>query len=295
MAASEAKPQTNGGELDTADLSFEGGGRSRQFWDLHRQSVCGHVDLEERPPPASATGLTSLMVFIKDRPRGVGYVADFVYRCPDALPVSVYGTIVNTRRGLVINELELWRPDDWEYRDEEGTYVGPDGEFEVDPDAVNGFVGISSATLREVPVGWILNTVAAELNDRSWEDGDLFLITSPGLGDDERRQRRGEMEQLATLTLDRSAAEVDSSSPPKRGRPPLTDDLLQAVANAYLDEVPAGPGLHARLSERFDRPESTVRDWVLRARQAGYLSAGRSGRRGATPGPRLQRSRPAND
>ena len=80
----------------------------------------------------------------------------------------------------------------------------------------------------------------------------------------------------------------DQAAPQRRGRPPLADDLLEHVARAYLEEAPAGTGLTRRLAERFGRPEPTVRDWVAAARERGYLSPARPGRRGAAPGPRLK-------
>lgn len=75
---------------------------------------------------------------------------------------------------------------------------------------------------------------------------------------------------------------------PRRGRPPLPASLLQEVAVAYLEELPRGRGVLRRLSERFERPETTMRDWVRAARDREYLTrATQPGRRGALPGPRL--------
>jgi hypothetical protein len=82
--------------------------------------------------------------------------------------------------------------------------------------------------------------------------------------------------------------ELQEQSAPRPGRPKLADDLLRQVALAYLAEVRAGRGVLRRLAERFERPETTIRDWVRIARREGWLGpATKSGRRGADPGPRL--------
>jgi hypothetical protein len=83
---------------------------------------------------------------------------------------------------------------------------------------------------------------------------------------------------------------------PRPGRPKLSDDLLRDVAIAYLEEMRAGRGVLRRLGERFERPETTIRDWVRIARREGWLGpAAKSGRRGADPGPRLLAERPSQD
>jgi hypothetical protein len=88
--------------------------------------------------------------------------------------------------------------------------------------------------------------------------------------------------------------QVEAQSAPKPGRPKLSDDLLRQVAIAYLAEMRSGRGVLRRLGERFERPETTIRDWVRIARREGWLGpATKSGRRGADPGPRLLAERPA--
>jgi hypothetical protein len=82
---------------------------------------------------------------------------------------------------------------------------------------------------------------------------------------------------------------------PTRGRPRTSDHRLAEVALAYLDELPRGTGLTQRIADRFTAQDghrvdpSTVRDWVRRARDEGFLTRadGQMGRRGATPGPRF--------
>ncbi|MFF4874330.1 hypothetical protein [Streptomyces sp. NPDC000961] len=73
--------------------------------------------------PENAKPVPSLMLFIKERRRGPGYVADFIYKAAD-LPVTVHGILVNQGAGLGVIELELWRPD-WGYGTASGTSWGP--------------------------------------------------------------------------------------------------------------------------------------------------------------------------
>ncbi|MFD1275868.1 hypothetical protein ACFQ51_42310 [Streptomyces kaempferi] len=80
------------------------------------------------------------------------------------------------------------------------------------------------------------------------------------------------------------------ATPVPRGRPPLDESLLHAVAHAYRREAIDGPGLTRRLASLFDRPEPTNKDWIKAARDRGYLSPAVPGRRAADPGPLLRHS-----
>jgi hypothetical protein len=86
-------------------------------------------------------------------------------------------------------------------------------------------------------------------------------------------------------------AELQLSLPKKQGpgRPRLPDDLLVAVALAYLEELPHGPGLLRRVAEHpeIDRPVETVRDWVRVARDRHFLTPTKVGQKGAAPGAAL--------
>ncbi|MEU4332575.1 hypothetical protein [Nonomuraea dietziae] len=90
------------------DMSYDAN-RLRQGLDLYKQSIQIAVmqPWDDRDPEVDNPGET-LELYIKERPRGPGYVCDFLYRAPD-LPVTVYGTLINQDRGLMVNELELWR------------------------------------------------------------------------------------------------------------------------------------------------------------------------------------------
>lgn len=107
-----------------------------------------------------------------------------------------------------------------------------------------------------------------------------------------RRLRMGELIQQAVPQVPPDLSWFVPAGPPKGGRRPLTDDLLRAVAVAYLRETAYGQpsGALTRLAAEFGRPEETVRTWISRARARGWLGPGMRGCRGAEPGPRLRRA-----
>jgi hypothetical protein len=279
--APEAEQRLRADHPAVRDLSYDQG-RARQYLDLWKQSLVEMaLDPWEGTDPHDRHDAQPgpwLELFVKERPRGRGYVCDFVYR-EAGLPVAVHGTLVNEGHGLMVNELELWRggvTGGWEYRDAWGDYVGPD----ADRDDANAkpYSGISSTLLRRIPLGRIVAAAQQTLAARSWETEGVQLLPGGLLaGHDIPPETRALLERTNHHAASR-----------RRGRPPLADDLLEQVARAYLEEAPAGAGLTRRLAGRFGRPEPTVRDWVAAARDRGYLSAARPGRRGAAPGPRLE-------
>lgn len=102
-----------------------------------------------------------------------------------------------------------------------------------------------------------------------------------------RQAPLGDVLRAANTWLRPTAPATDYVIP--SGRVLVTEDLLRHVALAYLDE--SGPGkdraVLQRLETRFGRPMGTVRGWVQRAREDGWLGPGIQGRMGAEPGPRL--------
>jgi transposase-like protein len=121
--------------------------------------------------------------------------------------------------------------------------------------------------LRKIPVGEILAEIRTQLAQEEARRG---------------ASRRGTADDRAVVTAGR---------PPRRsGRAPLTPELLQNVAIAYLQEnMPGvGPGAMTRLARRFGKPEETMRSWVARARRDGWLGPSAKGRAGAEPGWRLE-------
>lgn len=287
------------------DRSYEVS-RSRQEIDLWKGSLIsepltpwdgyapGEVPEDAEPGP-------QLRLFIKERPRGPGYVCDFTYRSRD-LPVVVYGVLVNEGRGLVVNELELWRSftKPWGYWDRWSDFVDADGwaaeqrreaeenrrwdeaeraagrEPEPEP-APAPFPGITTSLLRRIPLGEIVAVAQAELAGSDWRQEGIRVLPGPPVAADDLPEPT-----LAALETAESLA-----APARRGRPMLSDEHLAQVAYRYLAEASSGPGLIRRLAVEFDRPEPTVKDWIRQARRRGFLSPATSGRRGAAPGPRL--------
>lgn len=296
--APEAEHRLRPDHFLVRDLSYEVG-RSRQEQDLWKGSLIsepvrpwdGYEDLEDLP--VGAVPKPHLMLFVKERSRGPGYVCDFVYRSRDLQPVAVYGVLVNDGRGLMINELELWRggwgQGTWGYWDEWDCFVGeegwPDAEArhtdndDEDAGRHHRFTGITTDVLRRIPLGEIVARAQAELADRSWETEGIRMLPGGQL----------EPEELPASTKAALETTVRLATPSRRGRPPLPDDLLRRVAQAYLHEAPNGRGLVRRLAARFDRPEATIKDWIATARERGFLSPATPGRRNAAPGPSLSR------
>ncbi|MGD0985725.1 MAG: hypothetical protein ABSA65_18230 [Acidimicrobiales bacterium] len=282
--APESERQLRADHLDVRDLSYDVG-RVRQRFDLYKGAVIqtnidgltgddlpDELPVAERPRPR-------LELFLKERPRGHGYVCDFLYESED-LPVTVYGTLVNHGRGLMVNELELWRggpANRWEYRDAWNDYVGPGGTGLRPLTDLETYTGITPTLLRQLPLGQIVAAAQRSLARRDWDTDGVFV-------DGHRRVDASELPADSREALERGAEQAVAG---RRGRPEIADTLLEAVASAYLEEAPGGAGLTRRLAERFNRPEPTVRDWVAAARRRGFLSAAQPGRRGAAPGPRL--------
>lgn len=262
--------------------------RSRldQIAALATDAIITTVDDPDDPTAAGA----SLELFIKEESRGENYVSDFLYSDPQ-LPITIYGVLLSSPTGLVIGELELFRAQ-WGYFDDYGTYVGPDGDWRAKGDDdwdVSArseetpqrprFEGITSAFLRGVPIGRILAWAHEAMADREWHDKGLTMLGLSG----RKIVPAPELADHVRAALERTAA----VPAPRKGRPPLPDELLEEVALAYLEEAKRGRGLTRRMATRFDRPEETIRDWIHTCRARGYLSPGAPGRRGAQPGSRL--------
>lgn len=263
------------------DLSYDRC-RMRQLNDLYKNALFDpgweHNDTID-PDDASTWQTERLELYIKERARGEGYVSDFVYRSRD-LPVIVYGILINRGRGLEVAELELFRTH-WGYFDDWGDFVGPEGAEPADDDEGEPEPQlITSDVLRRIPLGRIIAMAQQSLAQEEWRTEGLRVLMGLDRGPDELTQN--EISALETG--------IRAASQTKRGRPPLPETTLIDVAHAYLEEAAAGVGLLKRLSQRFDRPEPTIRDWIAGARREGYLTPATAGKRGAGPGPRLQAS-----
>jgi hypothetical protein len=131
--------------------------------------------------------------------------------------------------------------------------------------------------LRRIPIGEILSRTQRRLADDSWRTAGVQLIPPPGetganlAADELTEEQRRALENSVAIGARR------------RGRPELSDELLIDVAEAYIWEAGRGRGALKRMSEIFDRPEATIRDWITLARRRGYLAPTKAGRRGAAP------------
>jgi hypothetical protein len=86
-----------------------------------------------------------------------------------------------------------------------------------------------------------------------------------------------------------AASRIDDAAEASRGRPRLSDELLERVARLYIELFQAGTkrGIIDALAQRLDVPRETARDWVARSRGDGFLAPTVRGRAYGAPGPRL--------
>lgn len=212
-----------------------------------------------------------LELFVKERPRGRGYLSDFLYWAND-IPVMLYGTFANVGAGLVISEMQLWRTDSWEYRDRWGVYVGPDGDHgltdegedewagEVPPRAK--FVGITPEVIRKLPIGRICQAAQIALAERDWETEGVRVVGGPFIDpSDLSDETRMALENVSTLATPRS----------RGGRPRKSEASLIEFARAYREEFAGGTGRTRRLASRFHVSEATIKGWTAMARHRGHL------------------------
>ncbi|MCV7007437.1 hypothetical protein [Mycobacterium gordonae] len=271
-------------DLSIRDLSYSRS-RTRQLLDLTKGSFFDMGFGPREDDVATPEDLDSdedwpsdrLETYVKEKPRGPGYVCDVVYHS-EQLPVTVYAVLVNRGQGLEVAELELFRPD-WGYTDGFDHYVPPETPEQFDskdPPAL-----ITSDVLRRIPIGEILARTQRRLADESWRTEGVQLIPPPGEAG--RNMAADELTEEQRRALEKSSA----IGARRRGRPELSDELLIEVAEAYIWEAGRGRGSLNRMAEIFDRPEATIRDWIALARRRGYLAPTKSGRRGAAPGPNL--------
>lgn len=277
--APEGQRRLRADHQQVRDLSFERS-RQRQLVDLYKGAMFDPgFDSTPYDPETWEPRAERLEIYLKERPRGRGYVADFVFHSR-SLPVLVYGVLINRGQGLEIAELELFRTS-WGYFDAWSDFVDG-GSTETDADQVEEDhlqppTLITSDLLRRIPIGRIIALAQQQLAQDDWRTDGVMVLMGPDRAPD----------QLTPAETTALESGVSAAQQTRRGRPPLSADLLERVARAYLDESTGGPGLLRRLSVRFDRPEATVRDWIAAARAAGYLTPARHGRRGAGPGPQL--------
>lgn len=88
----------------------------------------------------------------------------------------------------------------------------------------------------------------------------------------------------------RRAASLAAQQPLNRGRRGYGPNHYRRIALRYLELVSEGRrNVLVALAAEEGRPRETVRDWVRRATELGFLSPGKQGRAEARPGPNLYR------
>lgn len=209
---------------------------------------------------------------------------------PDRAPYITWWVIDSTRPDAVCTWV-WWGPTpDWDVAGElvrqgaalalRSLRIVPHASLDGSGDDVEPRVAatgtINPAMLKRIPLGRLLAQVNVALSQRSVAHDRGELGVDPTL--------QGRLEQWRA-----HVAEVASAPAPsrRRGRPPLSDDLLRRVAVAYIEGAPDGPGVTARLAEDFGVQRNTMRDYIRAARAKHWLGPGAPGSRNATPGWRL--------
>jgi hypothetical protein len=132
--------------------------------------------------------------------------------------------------------------------------------------------GITSAVLR-VPIEPILDQIRAEILAQERFDELSETLT--------RRRRPRPVTARAAREL--RGASLGSGV----GRPSRGDDHYRRVATEAVRASERGEPIWATLAKLFDVDSSTVRTWLQRARERGFLASAGPGRRVVIPGPRL--------
>jgi hypothetical protein len=172
---------------------------------------------------------------------------------------------------------EPWRVRGILYRDPKGPPIVGDLVVEHFPISKKGARGeVTGTVLRALPLG----KIRREASEHALT-GVLRARIARGMSE----------EQLAPAR--RAVAEAGK---PRPGRPGYPDKHYQQIAERYLDLIEAGRrnvlvALAAEESARQGReiPRETIRDWVRKATERGYLAPGKPGRAEARPGPKLKR------
>ncbi|MFE7856012.1 hypothetical protein [Streptomyces sp. NPDC057403] len=148
----------------------------------------------------------------------------------------------------------------------------------------DGIEAVGDVTRR--PAGLVITRLEVTVSEEASAGLTHQLLRRVPLGEILAAARSWRSEDQHTYLHMRGGPSADTLPP---GRIPITDDVLRQVSLAYLEETAPGKdrAVLQRLSERFGRPKGTVRTWLGRARDEGWLGPAVQGRMGADPGPRL--------
>lgn len=145
-------------------------------------------------------------------------------------------------------------------------------ELQSDRQMVSPASGVTSSVMREIPIGAILASIRREL---------MALPEIGKLGEKLGYPIRSSVEAA-------KAFGVDGNTKVGPGRKPQSDEELHEFALMALrlqsEDVKS---LRRSLADELGMPADTVRDWMRRARDRGFLASVSQGQRGVMPGPRL--------
>jgi hypothetical protein len=181
-------------------------------------------------------------------------------------------------RVLVGNPMQLegWTPDGlWRcigdlIKTDQGRLVV--SRLVIEPWRFGDQIGVSTDVLRKLPLGrWLASAHATMSDSEQWlATGELSKT------DEGRKWARRAAEQARSMKLERGP----------KGYPP---DHYRRIAIEYLDlqAQGVGRGIQKRLAEIEHVNWQTIRDWLNRAKELEFLSAGTPGRAGRSAGPNL--------
>jgi hypothetical protein len=138
--------------------------------------------------------------------------------------------------------------------------------------------GITSATLRHIPLGLIAQRILFEV--KQVPNLDMFgeQLSDSSLRTPKERQLRHM----------KAAVDADESRPTGRGRPPLSEALMRDLSMEAVRLSRSGErSIRNALARRFNKDEKTIRSWMRRARELGWLAKTPHGHRVVMPGPKL--------
>jgi hypothetical protein len=153
--------------------------------------------------------------------------------------------------------------------------------LEVEPWTFGDRLALGTNVLRSLPLGRWLASAHSQLGDAG-----VWLKTGTLAGSVEGR------------AWAQAAAESARSTELRRGRRGYPEDHYRRIALAYLALQQQGVrGSPVRLAQDESTPArpvawQTMRDWIHRATELGFLSPGSPGRAGRSPGPNLYKEVP---
>lgn len=228
----------------------------RDFWTLGRRARRGDRSVD----------LPFVMAHPLDHPR------------PDELAEFKAGVLVALAPG---SQSEAWQIHGFLYRDSKGPpVVGTLTVQHFALDRNSSRAEVTGTVLRGLPLATIRDRALAGL------EGIL--------------QAREAMEAVGGWNIkpddvERARQAAREARKPRPGRPGHPNEHYRRIAIRYLElqrvrrDVLVGLAAEESAREGRQIPRETIRDWVRKATERGYLAPGKPGRAEARPGPKLKR------